>query len=932
MKKQLLSLLALLISYSFCQAQIQSFPLSKLNTAILRQEVSSPVIGQSMTGKTMKIAGQEYNDGISVHAPFSGSLYLGGNGIKFVADVGVDDKANRNLTVTGIEAITASDGTQIFFQLSENGSKTFVGIGQTLKKIEPGSVVFTLLADGKNIWTSGVMKQGDKAKHIEVNLKGIQSISFSVADAGDGISGDVANWANACVTVKQGATPKFVADNYSLNPESAGNIINKQLVASLKKLPVYVSKVSNVDWLIARPIERAQVFRSGENEIVFSNGLMSRTFYISSNLATSSIKNLVTGEEYLRAIEPEANLMIDSISYPVGGLGGQFQRGYLLTKWLDYMQNLPETFVLKSFEIADLKPPITSPSKRWKTSHQWNASGKEIIFRYEHPKLKNVLVHVHYQLFDGMPLMAKFLEVTNNGTTKITVNNFESEIISYHEPMNFPAGTRGEWAKPNFYIENDYAFGGFTYQSSNQSISWKRDKDYTSQTGGSPNVVKSTPLTGPQQELAQNQQFKSFLTYVMALDQDDRERNGLSQRKMYRTLAPWATENPIFMHVTSTDPVVIKQAIDQCKATGYEMIIISFFVRFNMEDTTMANLKKFKDIADYAHSKGVEIGGYSLFSSRSINPETDVIDVKTGKPGGGKFKNAPCLGSEWGLAYLKKLEHFISYTGFDLLEQDGPYPGDFCASTNHPGHKGYVDSQWNQWKLTTDFFKGLKNKGVALNLPDFYFLSGGSKVSIGYREANWSLPREQQIIMGRLTNFDGTWTRTPSMSWTLVPLVEYKGGGKAATLEPLSEHLDTYKAHMIQNYGAGVQACYRGDRLYDTNATRDMVIAQIAHYKKYRDILNADIIHLKRPTGRDWDGIIHVDPQLKEKGYILLFNPTEIPVTRNIKVPLYYTGLKNKANISIEGKTPKVLTIDAFGNGLLNVTIPAKGSTWALVE
>ena len=107
-------------------------------------------------------------------------------------------------------------------------------------------------------------------------------------------------------------------------------------------------------------------------------------------------------------------------------------------------------------------------------------------------------------------------------------------------------------------------------------------------------------------------------------------------------------------------------------------------------------------------------------------------------------------------------------------------------------------------------------------MPDFYILSGTSKVGIGYREVNWSLPRAQQLMLGRQNIYDGTWLRTPSMGWTFVPLTEYHGGGKAATLEPLSEHLEDYRAHMVQNYGSGVQACYRGPRLYDTEETRDL--------------------------------------------------------------------------------------------------------------
>ena len=68
--------------------------------------------------------------------------------------------------------------------------------------------------------------------------------------------------------------------------------------------------------------------------------------------------------------------------------------------------------------------------------------------------------------------------------------------------------------------------------------------------------------------------------------------------------------------------------------------------------------------------------------------------------------------------------------------------------------------------------------------------------------------------------YDGLWERLPGMCWTFVPLTQYHGGGAAATLEPLNDHIPDYKAHMIQNYGAGVQACYRGPRLYDTPETK----------------------------------------------------------------------------------------------------------------
>jgi len=171
-----------------------------------------------------------------------------------------------------------------------------------------------------------------------------------------------------------------------------------------------------------------------------------------------------------------------------------------------------------------------------------------------------------------------------------------------------------------------------------------------------------------------------------------------------------------------------------------------------------------------------------------------------------------------------------------------------------------------------------------------------------------------------------------SSCWSFVPLVEYHGGGKDATLEPLSEHLFEYKTHMIQNYGAGVQACYRGPRLYDTPETKAMVVEVIGWYKKYRNILNSDIIHLRRPDGRDWDGMMHVNTKEKEKGFALFYNPTNEEMKRTIKLPLYYTGLKETAMIrEQEGKSVKY-NLDPFCDTELQVTIPANGYTWYVIE
>jgi hypothetical protein len=362
------------------------------------------------------------------------------------------------------------------------------------------------------------------------------------------------------------------------------------------------------------------------------------------------------------------------------------------------------------------------------------------------------------------------------------------------------------------------------------------------------------------------------------------------------------------------------------------MVVLSFGSGLDMEDDDPANIAKFRELADYAHARGIEIGGYSLLASRSVGPGDDVINPVTGKTGGGAFGDSPCLGSRWGRDYFRKIRSFLEATGFDLLEHDGSYPGDVCASKDHPGHQGLEDSQWTQWTAITGFYRWCRGRGIFLNVPDWYFLSGSNKTPMGYRETNWSLPRDRQIILGRQNIFDGTWEKTPAMGWMFVPLVEYQGGGAAATLEPLAEHLEAYEAHLAQNFLSGVQACYRGTRLYDTDETRRAVKKWVDLYKKHRRILDSDIVHLRRPDGRDLDGLLHIDPEGEPRGLAVFHNPTGKTVDRTFVVPLYYTGLESFALVREQDGPAVTYRLDRDRRIRLPVRIGPGGRTWFTVE
>src|SRR5690348_536811 len=705
-------------------------------------------------------------------------------------------------------------------------------------------------------------------------------------------------------------------------------------------LPVYSSQKPATtinDWLLEKTGYTSAVYKSGNGkDLIISNGLISREFRMQPYFACFSFRNLMTPKEMIRAIQPEAQIEIDGVDYNIGGVKGQFEYAYMKYDWLEKFTPDASAFQLVNFEVRNIQKRFPWTLRRWALNKQWPPKGLEIIFYFSSPEKRaaNIQVAVHYEMYDDIPLMSKWITVVNNSDKEVTINSFKNEILSVVEEESVVGGD-GRLAIPHINVQSDYSFGDMTSKYADHTTYWLPDTLYTSQVNynlKTPCLLESKPPIGPSYRLQPNQTFEPFHTYEMMYDSYDKERCGLAERKMYRIIAPWATESPIFLHLTSTDPAVVKNAVDQCAATGFEMIILSFGSGLNMEDTSDANIHKIKSLVDYAHSKGIEMGGYSLFSSRTIDSKNDVINPNTGKPGGAIFGNAPCLGSEWGIAYLKKIKRFIEKTGFDLLEHDGPYPGDICASTSHPGHDGKDDSQWKQWWQSISFYRELRKNDIYINAPDWYFLNGSNKVGMGYRETDWSLPRDRQVIIERQNIYDGTWNKTPSMGWTFVPLTQYHGGGAAATIEPLSEHLKDYEAHLVQNFGSGAQACYRGPRLFDAPSTEALVKKQVSWYKKYRDILNSDIIHLRRADGRDYDAMLHVNPRLKEKGLLMVYNPLDTPITREIKVPLYYTGILGSATVSEkEGKKIKYL-LDENKNIVLRLSIPANGYNWFLIE
>ena len=480
----------------------------------------------------------------------------------------------------------------------------------------------------------------------------------------------------------------------------------------------------SADWLIESSRFRSSLKRNRlANEIFLTNGLIERRFRISPNAATVSIKSLNNGSNILRATEPEARVTVNGVEFKIGGLIGQPNQAYLTDKWLNQMTTDRNSLQFNGFEVDNIVQRFP-----WKQARHhapdvvWPPKGLHLKMHYNQSKTSNQIFSatVHYEIYDGIPLFSKWLSIKNLSAEKLSVDRFTSEqlaMVEYESRVETREGV--SIPKPDtIHVETDFAFGGFTFDNANNhAIHWAADPRYATQVNylrKTPCLLKVQPTYGPAQDIGPGKVFDSFRTFELIYDSTERERRSLSLRKMYRTIAPWVTENPLMHHMKVAEPNAVRRAIDQAADVGFEMIILSFGSGFNIENRDAKYVELWKNIADYAKSKGVEIGGYSLLSSRKIGGGNDIVSPTGSKPTHG---NCPALTSKWGQDYYKNLYRFYEETGFTLLEHDGPYPGDVDVTQRLPLQKGELDSRWVQAKIANDFYRWCREKGIYINAP-----------------------------------------------------------------------------------------------------------------------------------------------------------------------------------------------------------------------
>ena len=374
-----------------------------MEITLAQQRYGAAVKNKSVTGEQLSIAGEKFTKGIGVHAKSSLKIKMY-NGLSFSAKVGVND-SKIDYSLKTIKSIPLTDGKRIFYTVTAT-KKQFVGVEGENGKVDDGSVIFTLLHNGKEVFNSGVMRKGDTAKDVNIQVKG-GVLEMVVEDAGDGLSGDHAVWIDPRIDYFEIAPILVSSDHIGEVPVLAKNIRNR-ISSKISRLPVMSLPLEqpDFDWLINNSKARAEVYKSTSGkDIIISNGLIARVFRVLPNLATIDYINQMTGESLLRAVSNEGVLTIDGKAYTIGGLSKQPEYAYTLMKWVDQLAATPNSFLIKDFEVKDIADRMKWKRVRWASNREM-PTGKELIFTLVKDDIE---VKVHYELYDGLPTLGKWI-------------------------------------------------------------------------------------------------------------------------------------------------------------------------------------------------------------------------------------------------------------------------------------------------------------------------------------------------------------------------------------------------------------------------------------------------------------------------------------------------------------------------------------------
>jgi alpha-galactosidase len=217
MNKLLIFLLFFLFIGNIYAQNLTRF-LDELPIKTFSDGIQSVVANVNQKGNPITISGIKYKKGIGLESTSVMAFLLNEKGVRFSAEVGVDDMGNDSIPLR-----------------------------------------FYVLADRKIIFDTGEMLPGDKPKVVDVSIEGVGRLGLLVLGKGAGYPKNIGSWANASITVKHADYPKTIpndGEKYLLTPAPSP-------MPKINSPKVFGAKPGNpFMYFIAATGEKPMVFKS----------------------------------------------------------------------------------------------------------------------------------------------------------------------------------------------------------------------------------------------------------------------------------------------------------------------------------------------------------------------------------------------------------------------------------------------------------------------------------------------------------------------------------------------------------------------------------------------------------------------------------------------------------------------------------------------
>ncbi|MBT5535031.1 alpha-galactosidase, partial [Candidatus Poribacteria bacterium] len=210
------------------------------------------------------------------------------------------------------------------------------------------------------------------------------------------------------------------------------------------------------DWLVTRVHDPVTVRQSTKSngaarELVLSNGLVRRAFRLDPNAATVELSRLGTDTSVLRGVKPEAVAEIDGVTVEIGGLKGQPDYAYLDPAGLSELTADPDAFQFVGYAVSEPEAPYEWRPANHSADAPFPAEGKRLTLEFAAPDslATGLRALVHYEMYVGLPALAKWLTFRNDGEAAVRIDGLVTELLAVTEDE-----------KPRVHVESEFAFAG----------------------------------------------------------------------------------------------------------------------------------------------------------------------------------------------------------------------------------------------------------------------------------------------------------------------------------------------------------------------------------------------------------------------------------------------------------------------------------------